>query len=132
MSRKLEQVEHLRNVGKSEEALNIIKDLEKKTDLADDELLSIQLLKSNLLLDLRHLNEAKDLAETILVQSKKLRSYDKSIAALNIIAWVYRRLGKLEESSDIIEIAEDLIKTHFPRPSKEIQKKHATFFLIKG
>ena len=53
MTRELEQIEELRKAGKSEEALNIIKNLEKKKGLAGEDLLSVLLLKSTLLLDLQ-------------------------------------------------------------------------------
>ena len=99
---ELTRVEQLKNSGKYEEALQIVNDLENKGEYSKEDLLSLLLLRSSLLLEIRHLHDAYDLAEKVLEQSELLKNYDKSIDALNIIAWVHRRLGRLEESIKII------------------------------
>ncbi|MFX0004280.1 MAG: tetratricopeptide repeat protein [Candidatus Hodarchaeota archaeon] len=129
---KLNKAEQLRDKGEFEKALDIVINLEKETSSSKEELLSLLILKSSILLELRHLKEAREIAENIFQQSKDLNWHDKSIDALNIIAWVYRRLGKLEEALDTIKKAEILIKTHFPELNRNIQKKKASLYLIKG
>ncbi len=131
-SKELKQAEELKNAGKFEEALQIVTNLEKDEGFTEEDLLSLHILKSSLLLALGQLKDAQNLAERVLEQSKKSKSYDKSIDALNLIAWVYWRLGKLEEALDEIGKAEEIISTQFPEPIAEIQKKHASLFLIKG
>ncbi len=131
-SKELKQAEELKNAGKFEEALQIVTNLEKEEGFTEEDLLSLHILKSSLLLALGQLKDAQNLAERVLEQSKKSKSYDKSIDALNLIAWVYWRLGKLEEALDEIGKAEEIISAQFPEPIAEIQKKHASLFLIKG
>lgn len=130
--KELEQSEHLKNVGNFEEALNIVNKLEEEKILNDEDLLSLKLLKSTLLLNLRHLQEALELAEEVLDKAETFNRYDKSIDALHNIAWVHRRLGKLEESLGLIDKAEEIIDTYFPEPNKEIQEKKGSLYLIKG
>jgi tetratricopeptide (TPR) repeat protein len=129
---KLKKAEQLRDRGEFEKALDIVITLEKKEISSKEDLILLLILKSSLLLELRHLKEAQELAEKILRESEDLKWYDKSIDALNIIAWVYRRLGKLEESLNTIKKAETLISTHFQKSDRDIQKKKASLYLIKG
>lgn len=129
---RLKQAEQLKNSGEYEEALNIITTLEKKGSISKEDLTSLLLLKSSLLLELRHLKEAQDLAEKVLQQSEKLNLHDKSVDALIIKAWVYRRLGKLKDALDVIDKADAIINTQFTEPVKFIQKKQASLYLIKG
>ncbi|MFX1316373.1 MAG: tetratricopeptide repeat protein [Promethearchaeota archaeon] len=129
---ELKQAEQLKIAGKYEEALNIINNLEKQKGFTKEDLLNLHIHKSSILLDLGHLNDAKDLAEKVLQQSDKLKNYDKSIDALYLISLVYWRLGKLEDAFKTIGEAERIIRTHFPEPIKEIQKKQASLYLIKG
>jgi tetratricopeptide (TPR) repeat protein len=131
-SDELKRVENLKNVGKYEEALQIVEELEKKGEYARDDYLSLLILKGSILLETRHLQDAYDLAEKVLEEADKLKNYEASIDALNIIAWVHRRFGKLEASLDAIERAEGIIDSHFPELSVDIKKKQASFFLIKG
>jgi tetratricopeptide (TPR) repeat protein len=131
-TKKLKQAEELKNAGKFEEALQVILNLEKEESFNQEDLLSLYILKSSLLLALGQLKEAQNLAETALEKSEELNFYDKSIDALNLTAWVYWRLGKLEEALDEIVKAEEIIRSQFPEPIKEIQKKHASLYLIKG
>jgi len=131
-SKELKQAEELKNAGKFEEALQIVSKLEKEGGIPKEDLLSLHILKSSLLLALGKLKDAQNLAEGVLEQSKKLKSYDKSIDALNLIAWVYWRFGKLEEALDEIGKAEEIISAQFPEPIAEIQKRHASLYLIKG
>ncbi|MFX1320205.1 MAG: tetratricopeptide repeat protein [Promethearchaeota archaeon] len=131
-SKELKQAEELKNAGKFEEALQIVTNLEKEESFTEEDLLSLHILKSSLLLALGQLKDAQNLAERVLEQSEKLQFYDKSIDALNLIAWVYWRLGKLEDALDEISKAEEIISAQFPKPIAEIQKKHASLFLIKG
>ena len=128
----LEKAEQLRDKGEFEKALDIVINLEKEGSFSTEELYSLLILKSSLLLELRHLKEARELAEKILLKSEELNWYDKSIDALNIIAWVFRRLGKLEEALKVINKADNLIGNKFPEPDIEIQKKQASLYLIKG
>ncbi len=128
----LKKAEQLRDMGEFEKALDIVINIEKEGEHSEADLCSLLILKSSLLLELRHLKEAQELAEEILQLSEELNWYDKSIDALSIIAWVYRRLGKLEEAVELINKADDLIRTKFPEPDKEIQKKQASLYLIKG
>ncbi|MFW9818452.1 MAG: tetratricopeptide repeat protein [Candidatus Thorarchaeota archaeon] len=128
----LKKVEQLREEGEFEKALDIISNLEKEGGLSEKELCSFLIVKSSILLELRHLKEAQELAERILEQSEELNWFDKVIDALDIIAWVYRRLGKLEEALEVINKAEVLIRTKFPESDKEIQKKQASLYLVKG
>ncbi len=129
---KLKTVEQLREKGEFEKALDIITNLEKEEKFSQEEYYSLLILKSSLLLELRHLKEAQELAESILQQSEEMNWYDKIIDALDIIAWVYRRLGKLEEALEVINKAEELIRTKFPEPNKAIQKKQVSLYLVKG
>jgi len=131
-SKELKQAEELKNAGKFEEALQIVVNLEKEEDFIEEDLLSLHILKSSLLLALGQLKDAQNLAERVLEQSEKFKFYDKSIDALNLIAWVYWRFGKLEEALNEIVKAEEIISSQFPEPIKEIQKKHASLYLIKG
>jgi tetratricopeptide (TPR) repeat protein len=131
-SKELKQAEDFKNAGKFEEALQIVSKLEKEEGFTEEDFLSLHILKSSLLLALGKLKDAQNLAERVLEQSKKLKSYDKSIDALNLIAWVYWRFGKLEEALEKINKAEEIISSQFPEPITEIQKKHASLFLIKG
>ncbi|MFX0043422.1 MAG: tetratricopeptide repeat protein [Candidatus Hodarchaeota archaeon] len=130
--KELKHAEELKNAGKFEEVLQIVSKLEKEEGLSKEDLLSLHILQSSSLLALGKLKDSQNLAERVLEQSKKLKSYDKSIDALNLIAWVYWRLGKLEEALDKISEAEEIIRVQFSEPITEIQKKHASLFLIKG
>jgi len=132
ISDELNQVEQLKNSGKYEEALHIVNELEKKINQTNEDFLSLLLVKSSILLEIRQLHEAFDLANKILEQSKELKNYEKMFDALHVIAWVHRRLGELEESLDAIDKAEEIINLHFPDPNKNIQKKSAELFLLKG
>jgi tetratricopeptide (TPR) repeat protein len=128
----LKNVEQLREKGEFEKAFDIINILENQGGFSKEEFVSLLILKCSLLLELRRLKEAQELAEKILEQSEKLNWYDKIIDALDIIAWVYRRFGKLEEALETINRAEELIRIKFPDPDKEIQKKQASLYLVKG
>jgi tetratricopeptide (TPR) repeat protein len=129
---ELKTAEELKKVGKCEEALLILKNLEKIKNLTEEDLLSISILKSSIFLDLGHLKDAHELAETVLQKSEALNRHDKSIDALNIIAWVFWRLSKLDEAMNVIDRAETAIKTQFITPNDEIRKKQASLYLIKG
>lgn len=129
---ELKQAEKLKKEGKFEESLNIVTNLEKNNQFSKEILFKIQLLKSSLFLDLGNLKGAQEQAELVLLESEKDRCYDKSIEALNIIAWVLWRLGKLEGALEVIDKAEQIIKLHFHNPTEEIQKIYAPLFLIKG
>lgn len=128
----LKKVEELKEKGEFKKALDIVNNLEKEGGFSKEELYTLLILKSSLLLELRYLKEAQELAERVLEQSEDLNWYDKTIDALDIIAWVYRRLGKLKEAIEVINKAEELINTKFPEPNKEIQKKKASLYLVKG
>jgi tetratricopeptide (TPR) repeat protein len=129
---ELTRVEELKSSGKYEKALHVVDELEKKGEYPPEELLSLLLLKSSILLEIRQLQEAFELAQKILDQSEELKSYENIFDALHIIAWVHRRLGKLEESIDTIDKAEGIINSHFPDPNKKIKRKYADLFLLKG
>ncbi|MFX1528211.1 MAG: tetratricopeptide repeat protein [Promethearchaeota archaeon] len=129
---ELKHVEELKSAGKFQEALDVVIDLEKNKEQSKEELFSIHLLKSSLLMDLGNLKEAQRLAETVLLQSEEEKCFEKSIEALNLIAWILWRLGNLEEALKTINKAEQIIKIQFHEPSIEIKKKRASLFLIKG
>jgi tetratricopeptide (TPR) repeat protein len=129
---ELKSAEELKKLGKCEEALHILNNLEKYENLTEEDILSISLLKSSIFLDLGHLKDAQELAEDVLQKSETLNRHDKSIDALNIIAWVFWRLGKLDEAINVIARAETAIETQFITPNEEILKKKASLFLIKG
>ncbi|MFX1498924.1 MAG: tetratricopeptide repeat protein [Promethearchaeota archaeon] len=129
---EFKKAEKLKKEGKFEESLNIVTNLERNNQFSKETLFKIQLLKSSLFLDIGNLKDAQELAESVLLESEKDRCYDKSIEALNLIAWVLWRFGKLEEALESIDKAEQIFKLHFPNPTKEIQKSYAPLFLIKG
>ncbi|MFX1479150.1 MAG: tetratricopeptide repeat protein [Promethearchaeota archaeon] len=128
----LNRVEQLKNCGKYEEALHMVNELENRGEYTNEDLLSLLLVKSSILLEIRQLHDAYDLAKKVLDQSKEVKSYEKIFDALHIIAWVHRRLGKLEESIETIDKAEGIINSYFPEPNKKIKKKYAELFLLKG
>ncbi|MFW9826427.1 MAG: tetratricopeptide repeat protein [Candidatus Thorarchaeota archaeon] len=129
---ELLKAEHLKDIGEFEKALEIVVKLEKKGDFNQKALISLLVLKSSLLLELRRLKEAQEFAEKILQESEKSNWYDKSIDALIIKAWVNRRLGKLDEALEIIKKADLIIETKFKERDKEVQKKLASLYLLKG
>ncbi|MEJ2293959.1 MAG: tetratricopeptide repeat protein [Candidatus Lokiarchaeota archaeon] len=130
--KEIEEIKILKTEGQLEQALNKVNKLEKKSELSMESLLPVFLLKSSILFDLGHLNEAMELAEKTLDDSERLKLYECTIEALNLIAWVLWRLGKLHEALDSIKKAEELVKIHFPEPSKSLLNKQASLYLIKG
>lgn len=129
---ELEEIKKLKNEGKLEEALNKVNNLEQNLDHTKESFLIISLLKSSILLDMGRLHESHNLAEEALKQTKELERYDKSIEALNLIAWALWRLGKLNEALNSIIQAEKIIKNQFAEHSIEIIDKQASLYLIKG
>lgn len=129
---ELRKAENFKDIGEFEKALEIVIKLEKKGNFTQEALYSLLILKSSLLLELRRLKEAQELAERILHESEKLNWFNKVIDALIIIAWVNRRLGKLDEALEILNKADRIIETKFKEQNEGIQKKLASLYLIKG
>ncbi|MFX1420256.1 MAG: tetratricopeptide repeat protein [Promethearchaeota archaeon] len=130
--KELKHAKELNKKGNFEEALQVVNNLEKREGFTKGDLLSLLLLKSSILLELRHLRDAQDLADKVLQQSEQLNDFKKSIDALNIKAWAYRRVGKLDEALDAIDRADGIIKAQFHEPDKKVQEKQASLYLIKG
>ncbi len=129
---KFSNVEQLKNEGEYKKVLRILNKLEKTVDLPFQKKYSYQLLKSTCLNRLGQNEDALKLAEQIYQGSKKLGNFLQSIDASIEIAEALLFLGRIDESFEIIDRGENILKTVTQELSKELIQRKASIAFLKG
>lgn len=129
-------VEKLVHKGKYNEALQVVETFEKRENLTVNGHLMNHLFKSTLLNKLRRFEEGFELAKRALQMSHGLGNYLRAVEAHTVMAEALCRLGKLDESLDMISqgevTLETLISEQSSNMSSEIPSRVASFNYLKA
>ena len=121
----------LNEEGKYEDALQIILYLELKKDLSPFDQLSCDLLKGSVMVMSGRYNEVLNLAKRISQESqklgKKLHLVDAFILKAKALYW----LRRLDDTLDVIEQGERLLKTLTNKSTLEIKKRVAWIVWVR-
>jgi len=126
------QVKQLKDESRFKEALQIINELEKKQSFTTQEQFEIHHLKSSLLHELGHFNEALKYAELAYKESKQMKNDLQIISVLISKSSLLLRLTRLNEALKTIIKAEQILKKINQVSSKEYKEKYASLMLLKG
>ncbi|MFX1490331.1 MAG: hypothetical protein ACFFBI_14365 [Promethearchaeota archaeon] len=130
--KELTLVKGLINEGKYEEALQHIKDIEKKENLNPEEILRILSYKGRILYHLRILENALKITEDLYQKSQEMKMPLFTLDALGIKAVVFIALGKFRGFLKALEQYEKLFESIPQKRSLEFQEKEAYLIWIKG
>lgn len=109
LEKQIEELGQLVYVGKFKEALKIVAKLEKKSELIDDQLLNLLLLKAQTLNGLGKYKEAIVCVDILLEKSKELDNHLMELNAILNKSMVLLRLGQLKEGLSLIKEGEQII-----------------------
>jgi len=126
------QVKQLKDESKFKQALNIINELEDKKGHTLQDQYEIHHLKSSLLHELGHMNEALKYVELAYKESQQMKNDLQIISVLISKSRLLLRLTRLNEALKTIIKAEQILKKSNQVSSKEYKEKYASLVLIKG
>ncbi|MFX0066021.1 MAG: tetratricopeptide repeat protein [Candidatus Hermodarchaeota archaeon] len=109
VSETLQRATQLMYQGKMEDALDKVENLEKMSELAINDRLECQLLKSNIQMKMGHYDQAIDLAQAVFNESEQQKHWLNMIDALITRIEALWRIGKYSESFDLITQGEQLL-----------------------
>jgi len=132
LSEEFTQAKQLMEQGNIKEAFQIVLELEKMDNLPTQELLSIKLLKANLLYKLGEFLDAIKNAEEIFQDSQKQGDLLSSFEALTIQAHAYSMMGNIYQSEDIIKQAEELFKKIKETITIDLREKESFMVRVRG
>ncbi len=111
LDRLLEETEKLLLEGTIDEALGMIKSIEKR-HLDDTDRWRCEILESRCLMKLNDFKPAIEISRRVVEESKKTSGYDSVVVdASVVVAESLWRLGELDESLEVIEAAERTFQT---------------------
>jgi len=118
--------------GNIKEALQIVLELEQMNNLTTQQLLSINLLKANLLYRSGEYLHAIKNAKVIFQESQKQGDLLSSLDALIIQAHAYTVMGNISQSEDTIKQAEDLFKKIEETFTIDLRERESFLVRIQG
>ncbi len=134
MKKQLQKVEQLLIHGEYQEALKLIEEGLKTKNISKEEKLAFLALKSSILNYLGKHKEALESAEKVLLESE-----ETDYVLLHVDALIQKGMallalyGKMDESTNSIDEGIELLETtKLVIPEKELAKRKALLFLIKG
>ena len=131
-SKELIQAKQLIYEGKSDEALQLMKNFEERGDIPLQDIVSWHLLKCRIFIQQSLFKELIELAEQIYKESLGLGNSLLSIDALYYLGLGLIWSGKLEKANEIIKQGEELLKTLTHEPPKDYKQREATLTFLKG
>jgi tetratricopeptide (TPR) repeat protein len=128
----LRQAEDLVKQDKLDEALNTLKQLEKNTDLTNEDQLTIQLLKSQIKVKRGDYEEGLKLAEKVLIQSQKRVLGLQTLDAHLVKASALEALEKVDASFKELELAEERFSALTEQPPLLLKQRKASLLYQRG
>lgn len=125
---ELQQAEELLTQMKYNQALEIVESIEKKEILTQDDLLTCQILKSQILTGKGVFEEGRRLAEAALTESQRQRKTLHEVDARIALAAAIEELGKYEESLKQIQYCEQTLFILKEDPASLTRRKAALLF----
>ncbi|MHA2394218.1 MAG: tetratricopeptide repeat protein [Promethearchaeota archaeon] len=125
-------VKELINKGKFEEALQHVKDIEKKKPLTNEEILKTQKYKGLIYNELGNSIKTLVIAKKLYKKSQEMKMPLLSIGALNLKGRAFLRLARFEDFYENLEQQERLFKTILREDSLEFQEIEADILYAKG
>ena len=129
---ELSQAKNLYMEQRFEEALQIINDLEKKESITAQEQFEIHYLKSSLLHELGHMNEALKYIDLADEESQLLKDDLQRINVLISKSNLLLRCTRINEALKTIIKADKILNTINHSSSLEYKEKYASLVLLKG
>ena len=130
--KELNQAKQFMDEYKFKEALELVNNFEGKGELNPQDQLSCHLLKSILLGEIGHFEEAIKFAKQAYQESQELGDHFQSVEALSSQARSLHLLGNLDESLYLIEQGEELLKTLSKKPPTSLIRRKAAFLVNKA
>ncbi|MFW9902173.1 MAG: tetratricopeptide repeat protein, partial [Candidatus Thorarchaeota archaeon] len=131
-SKELAQAKKLIDEGKYDEALQLIDSFEQIKGLILQDKVACRLLKCNLLYWQWKFEEMLKIADQTYKESLELGRNLQSVDALILSAKALKFLDREEEAINVINQAEELLKTFTRELPEDIMKREAHIFLVKG
>jgi len=125
---ELQQTEELLTQMKYNQALQILESIEKKETLTQDDLLTCQILKSQIMTGKGVLEEGRRLAEAALTESQRQRKTLHEVDARIALAAALEALGKFEASLKQIHHCEQTLFILKEDPESLTRRKAALLF----
>ncbi len=111
LTREFETIEQLISTGKFNEALEVVKTIEKMENISPTDQLIYYLLKSNIMNNLGHFEEGLTLAEAAYKDGRRMRKRHLRVDALITMIDSLRGIGRYDESLEaIVQSEKELIK----------------------
>ncbi|MHA2297042.1 MAG: tetratricopeptide repeat protein [Candidatus Hodarchaeales archaeon] len=125
-------VEQLVEEGKFEEALQIVKGLERMNDLSVVVRLNCFLLESNIMIKLGHFGKAYQIARKSLLESQRLRKHLLEVDSYILMAEARWRMGKNDEGLDFIDKGKNVLSELPDKNSSPILKRNGALMFNEG
>jgi len=131
-SKELTQAKKLIDEGKYDEVLQLIDSLEQMKSLTLQDKVSCRLLKCNLLFWQWKFEEMLKIAGQIYKESLELGRNLQSVDALILSAKALKFLQREEEAINVINQAEELLKTYTQELPEDYMQREAHIYIVKG
>ncbi|MFX1255713.1 MAG: tetratricopeptide repeat protein [Promethearchaeota archaeon] len=131
-SDNLRDIEDLIYEGSFDKAYQKILILEKKGSLKGSQLLKCQIFKALVLNNMGQFEESLSVAKNVLEESQKLGKHPLMIDAFTNMAESLWRLGKNEESLELIKKGQNLLEALEKKQSPSVKLREASLLYRKG
>ena len=131
-SKELIQVKKLIDEGNYDEALQLIDSFEQMKSLTLQDKVSCRLLKCNLLFWQWKFGEMLKIADQLYKESLELGRNLQSVDALILSAKALKFLEREEEAINVINQAEELLKTFTQELPEDYMQREAHIYIVKG
>lgn len=118
--------------GNFNKALQMVEARENSEDLDPEELLAGKILKSRILTEMGDYEDSLQLIEVALADSKRLNKPLFEIDACIAKAWTLENRGKYNESLDVLNLGEQIIKKLESTSPARITQRRASLMCQKG
>ncbi|MHA2394656.1 MAG: tetratricopeptide repeat protein, partial [Promethearchaeota archaeon] len=130
--KELTQARQFIKAGKFEESLQLLKDFEEKRKNSLQDKVSCQLLKCNLLYWQWKFEEMLKIADQTYKESLELGRNLQSVDVLLLSAKALKNLDREEEAINVINQAEELLKTFTRELPEDYMQREAQIYFVKG
>ena len=130
--KELNQAKQLIYEGKSDEALQLMKNFEERGDISLQDLVLWHLVQCYMFLQQYSFIELIELAERTYKESLGLGKSLLSVDALYYMGLALIGIFNIKKADDIIKQGEDLLKTLTNEPLKDYKKREANIAFLKG
>ncbi|MHA2298611.1 MAG: tetratricopeptide repeat protein [Candidatus Hodarchaeales archaeon] len=132
LSELLSSVRQLKKQGNFKVALSEIEQIERTTNLSDEDRLACLCQKQELFLKLGEFSSVLQIGSQLIKESEKLEKHLQTVDAIGLNATALRMTGRYKEALALVEKCEQILKTVTDIPRSEKKIREARSLLRKG